>query len=204
MMTSCGGGSSNKGAAQSGDSEQTGDKGQNLSETAFSIMYDNGGTTVVFTKDATGNRKRLDYIHEDGDKDIVMYDFKADVAREYEDGQWKETDRMGNLSAEQSCNNFLSGISVMSDGYLKAGLTGQGKRTIAGKECTVIGGTFSEHPVYRYSGINRGEQVKIAVWNGLTMLLESNGRALLEAKAFTAKVPDEAFTKTTDVTWIKK
>jgi hypothetical protein len=111
---------------------------------------------------------------------------------------------MGNLSAEQSCNNFLSGISDMSDGYLKAGLTEQGKRTIAGKECTVIGGTFSEHPVYRYSGINKGVQVKIAVWNGLTMLLESDGRALLEAKAFTAKVPDEAFTKTTDVTWIKK
>jgi hypothetical protein len=202
-LTSCGGGSkkSSNDATASGSSE-TNVKAFDVSATAFSIKYEIDGKTVVFTKDANGQRKRLDYIYSNGDKRIYMYDFKADIARKYDGGEWKETDRMGNLSVEQNCNNFFASIKDLSDGYIKAGLTKQADQTIAGKKCTVIGGTFAKQPFYPYMGLRENVPVKIAVWNGLTMLIENDGKTELEAKAVTTDVPDEAFNKTVEVTWI--
>lgn len=205
FAVSCNGGGSKKSSDDSTapGSSETNAKAFDISETAFSVKYEIDGGTVVFTKDANGQRKRLDYINSDGGKHIYMYDFKADIAREYDGGEWKETDRIGNLSVEQNCNNFFASIKDLSDGYIKAGLTRQANQTIAGKECTVIGGTFAEQPSYPYMELRENAPVKIAVWNGLTMLIENDGKTELEAKAVVTDVPEDAFTKTAEVTWIK-
>jgi hypothetical protein len=203
-MTACGGGSSKSGGdATASGSIEANVKAFDISATAFSIKYETDYNTVVFTKDASGNRKRLDYIASDGASRIYIYDSKADIAREYDGQQWKETDRFGNLSVEQNCNNFYASIKDLSDGYLKAGLAKQADQTIAGQKCTVIGGTFTEQPFYPYMDLRTGVPVKIAVWNGLTMLLENDGKTVLEAKAVTTDVPDEAFTKTAEISWVK-
>jgi hypothetical protein len=205
MMTACSGSGNKKSSddTTASGSSKTNVMAFDVSATAFSIKYEIDGETIVFTKDANGQRKRLDYIYSGGDKHIYMYDFKADIAREYDEGEWKETDRIGNLSVEQNCNNFFASIKDLSDGYIKAGLTKQASQTITGKECMVIGGTFAEQPFYPYMGLRENVPVKIAVWNGLTMLIENDGKTELEAKAVTTDVPDEAFTKTAEISWMK-
>ena len=63
-------------------------------------------------------------------------------------------------------------------------------RTIAGKLCKVYTLTLD------------GQQVTLASWNGLMMLYEQGGQVRYEAQATTQDVPDSAFTKTMDITWI--
>ena len=61
---------------------------------------------------------------------------------------------------------------------------------IAGKSCKV------------YQMNSSGTEIVIATWNGIIMLLESNGKVLYRALAATLIVPEVAFTQTFNVTWI--
>ena len=64
--------------------------------------------------------------------------------------------------------------------------------TIAGKLCKVFKMNY-------YAGY----EVTYASWNGLMMLYEINGEVMLLAVAATLNVPETAFTKTFDVSWLK-
>jgi len=68
-------------------------------------------------------------------------------------------------------------------------------RTIMGRSCEVY--TFtSVHPV-------KGEQeITLALWNGVMMSLETDGIVSLEAQTITFDVPEDAFTRSMDITWI--
>ncbi|OAM89242.1 hypothetical protein OH491_13355 [Termitidicoccus mucosus] len=151
---------------------------------------------------------------------------KKGIVHKYEDGAWKEllrTDASGNLDmaalrVEQNLNNaFSDPVADLTKYYVheKVGFTKQPSVTIAGKTCDVYAGVRPENTggLPRYGDLNFGKSYEeIAVWNGITMRLKytrtlSNGAkeetVCLEALAVTQKVPDSAFTKTLETTWIK-
>ena len=65
----------------------------------------------------------------------------------------------------------------------------QPNRTIAGRSCNVY--TFPD------------QGITYATWNGLMMLVEVNGEVSWMAQAVTLNVPDSAFNRTMNITWIQ-
>ena len=79
--------------------------------------------------------------------------------------------------------------------WLAAGYRRQPDRIIAGRTCSVY--TLSQ---------SAGEftyETTYAFWNGLIMLFETMGVVAMEAQEVTLDVPEEAFTRTTNITWIQ-
>jgi hypothetical protein len=62
--------------------------------------------------------------------------------------------------------------------------------TIAGKSCKV------------YKIAYEGTEIIYAVWNGMLMLYELNGETVWAALAVTLDVPEVAFTKTFNISWL--
>lgn len=62
---------------------------------------------------------------------------------------------------------------------------------IAGKSCVVY--TFTA---------DDGREITVALWNGLRMLMKIDGVDLYLAQAITLDVPESAFTRTLNITWI--
>jgi hypothetical protein len=202
VMVSCGGGNSNK--QSQNDNAETENTSKSIDESGYSIKYDSDGSTIIFTKSADGNRKRLDYIYSDGEKSIYIQDYdkkEGYLGYEYDNGEWKDD----SYRARQTVNNAEYEIKDLSKHYVQQGFTKQADITVAGKKCEVYAG---EHPkemkIAGYSELNFvGSQEEIAVWNGLTLRLKSGDKVKREAKSITFNVPDAVFSKTTDVTWIE-
>jgi len=199
-MVSCGGGS-NKSQGDGGTAESA---GKPIDESGYAIKYDNGGMTVIFTAAADGVRKRLDYIYDDGEHVVYIQDYiKGDgyTGYEYESGEWIDD----SYRARQTVANAEYEIKDLTKHYVAQGFTKQPDITVAGKKCEVYAGQHPEDmKIAGYSELNfGGRQEEIAVWNGLTLRLKSGDKVEREAKAITFTVPDAAFSKTTDVTWIK-
>ena len=66
--------------------------------------------------------------------------------------------------------------------------------TIAGKSCNV----------YRFAMEGYDYELIYAVWNGMMMLYEINGETIWVALAATLDVPEVAFTKTFNISWLPK
>jgi hypothetical protein len=199
FAVSCsGGGSKQQGTAATPETKS-------IDESGYAIKYDDDGATIIFTKSADGKRKRLDYIYSDGEKNISIQDYdnqkEGYLGYEYDGGKWNDD----SYEARQTVGNAEYEIKDLTKHYVQQGFTKQANITVAGKNCEVYAG---EHPkdmkVAGYSELNySGGQEEIAVWNGLTLRLKSDGKVRREATAITFDVPDAAFSKTIDVTWIK-
>jgi len=95
--------------------------------------------------------------------------------------------------AEYSYDNSPAGVAYLFFGIPEESLAPyrQGTITIAGKLCN------------KYV-INYGDgEIIYAFWNGLTMLVESDGDVIFVATAAVIEVPASAFTKTFNITWIQ-
>ena len=202
-MTACGSVRQKDDSAKS--ETKSADTGKSILDGAYAIKYDCGGSTVIFTKSADGKRMRLDYIYEDGDKDICIQDYSKDngyIGYKYEYGVWEDDSYM----AQQTVGMFEYGnVKDLSETYIQHSFTKQANEKILGKNCQIYSGIHpKDMKVAGYSAFNLvGAEEEIAVWNGITMRLKSQGKIDLEAKFIVTKVPDEAFSKTTEVTWIK-
>lgn len=199
VMVSCGGGNGNK---QTVDGKKETKSGL-VTDGAFAIKYNSSETTIICTRSADGDKKRVDYIYSDGEHSISMEVYvkgSGYTGYQYENGQWEDD----SYSARQRAANLFLEIRDLSAGYVNHGFTQQADQTICGKKCQVYAGTHpKDMKVAGYSDLNLiGSHEEIAVWNGITMQLKYNDKVVLEAKAITFDVPDKAFTKTTDVTWI--
>jgi hypothetical protein len=218
----------------SGSSSSSASGSSSADESALSIKYKMGDTIYIFTKNANGQKKRMDRIEtSDGQtrQETQIWDRnggpnKKGIVYKYEDGAWKEllrTDASGNINmaahrVEQNLNNaFSDPVADLTKYYVheKVGFTKQPSVTIAGKTCDVYAGVrpADTGSLPRYSELNsRGTYEEIAVWNDITMRLKytrthddgsKHETVRLEAQAVTQKVPDSAFTKTLETSWIK-
>lgn len=211
MLTACGGGNANKktaeGKALGGDDDK-----------AFAVKYENGyGTIYVFTID--GGQRRIDTYMEmsswdqnDVETKYVNHEIDLSCNAEenpirYEDKEWKES-----FMAAQNVGNFQIAIKDKSKAYMEmGGFTASGETKILGKTCKVFSGNIKyleTEKGMRVAGYdvfdsNKDKKGEFAVWNGLVMRIVVNGKTELEAVGFTNDVPTSAFTKTTDVNWIK-
>ncbi|MCL1909540.1 MAG: hypothetical protein FWG05_01235 [Kiritimatiellaeota bacterium] len=233
FVAGCGDSSSSKSKSESksdggASSSKSGGAGKSPDESAFSIKYatDDGGT-FIFTKNANGSQKRMDRIDSDGWHDVTVWDRngganKKGVVYVYEDGEWTDVPREdadGNVSmhairCEQTLNNAYSEVKDLTAYYTneKIGFAKRAGQTVAGKSCDVYAGVYPDGmSLPRYSALYfKGSEEEIAVWNGLTMRLRYTRGAdsktvttPLEAQAVTFSVPDSAFTKTLETSWIK-
>ena len=50
---------------------------------------------------------------------------------------------------------------------------------------------------------SEGNTGEFCVWNGLTLRTKVNGKLQTECTAIVVGIPDDAFTNTNDITWIK-
>ena len=207
FAASCGGNASKKKAADGAtETEQTETKaatgkGNDYSDAkAFSVKYVVGGDTYIVTRTIDNKSRRLDHIAADGTHEIHIATTNAageGSGLSYTDGYWQDV-----LNAIQHVESFTPWKSLHLY-YKDAGFTKSGNVAVAGANCVLWKGTQMDKGV-RYNDLPAGKPAEIAVWNNkVTMRLKSDGNVILEAKAFSANVPETAFTQTVETSWIK-
>ena len=169
----------------------------------YAITFDNNGKRYrsdLFIDDDDDNEEfnRLAWIVNHLTKTYWAYTLFYDEKNPLNSGmKWVDMDYK-----DAPEDFFLFQISSSEAELLKGGFTKQTNRTIAGKSCSV----------YSQSMKVQGMSMKytIALWNGLTMLWEveySDGTETSStfwvAQSVTLDVPEVAFTKTLDLTWLK-
>ena len=165
----------------------------------FSVKYIKDGKTYIVTAAENHDTRRLDIIEKDGTHNIYIrvYQNSQLSGMRYEDGRWEDT-----LAAVSTVDGFTVWSSLHLY-YRDAGFTNGPNTTIAGQDCRTWTGTQGNMRV-RYADLPLNAPAEIAVWNNrVTMRLKSGNTVICEASAFTANVPDTAFTQTVDVTWIR-
>jgi hypothetical protein len=204
MFAACGGNASKKQGTETETATETkaDAKGNDYADAkAFSVKYEKDGDTYVYTSTVDNKQKRLDHISADGTHIInIMTTNEAGEGSglHYEDGNWDDV-----LYAIQKVNEFTLWKSRHLY-YKDAGFTKSGNAAVAGANCVLWTGTQKDMGIHRYSDFPIGKPAEIAVWNNkVTMRLKSDGKVILEAKAFSANVPETAFTQTVETTWIK-
>lgn len=208
--------------------EQMKEKGYALKYTYFSTYGEE--ERVVYTR--KGSSTRLDVFYKTSDDDgnpieahrayIETKDAKGNYTgygypdRDGEDN-WTDDDYL----ARQTANNAFAMISDMSEHFLQHGYEAKGTTTICGRTCNVYEGTYSRGnsilAVYDELGTD-GKHGSFATWNGFALRAkcdkwgydeETDERIVtgeyttFECTAIQIGVPDDAFTKTLDVKWIK-
>ena len=207
FATSCGGNANKKKAAdgatetQQTETKAATGKGNDYADAkAFSVKYVKDGDTYIFTSTMDDNFKRLDQITADGTHNVYITttDEAGDTSGlRYENGQWENS-----LAAVTKINGFSLWRSLHLY-YKDAGFTKSGNAAVAGANCVLWTGTQMDKGM-RYNDLPAGKPAEIAVWNNkVTMRLKSGGNVILEAKAFSANVPETAFTQTVETSWIK-
>ena len=207
MFCACGGNASKKKAADGAtETEQTETKaatgkGNDYSDAkAFSVKYVVGGDTYIVTRTIDNKSRRLDHIAADGTHEIHIATTNAageGSGLSYTNGNWQDV-----LNAIQHVESFTPWKSLHLY-YKDAGFTKSGNVAVAGADCVLWKGTQMDKGV-RYNDLPAGKPAEIAVWNNkVTMRLKSDGKIIMEATAFTVDVPDTAFTRTVETTWIK-
>ncbi len=200
--------------------------GGDIENSAFSIKYETGDDSYeIFTISADRNQLRLDFFYEDEtwfDETEAELDEPRSVIDhwvylntdegyfEYYDGEWEES-----FQAAQSCNNYYAEHKDLSKYYVQySNFTEAGTETICGVTCTkYVGVESDDQNIGLYSEfMMSGAKNEIVVGSGFTFRLaeedwiDENTKGMddvLKAVALTTDVPDKAFTKTLDVTWIK-
>ncbi|MDO5571117.1 MAG: hypothetical protein Q4F97_06585 [Bacteroidales bacterium] len=146
----------------------------------------------------------MDIFETDGEQSVYIETYiKGDgyTGYGYGDGSWST----GDIGARQSVNNFYAdGIQDLTKYFTAKGYSKSGTTKICGKECDVYSGQLTENlNIAAYDGFREGKQGEIVVWNGITMRTKLDGKTTTEVVALSFDIPDEAFDKTTNITWIK-
>jgi len=207
MMTACGGGNAKKESSEGTAEVKKEAKAtlDDLKESGFAIKlkYD-GDVIAVYTR--KGSNKRLDMIYDDGSRKVGIearipgegytgYDFDGET--------WTDE----SYSGRQEVNNFYAEfLQDLTRHFANKGYAKTGSETICGKSCDVYSGKLTEKlKVAAYGDLRAetDEEGEIVVWNGITMRTKIGGKVKTEVVALSFDIPDEAFTKTENITWIK-
>lgn len=177
-------------------------KTEDMKTSGFAVKYQTGYGTYIYTR--KGTDKRLDYFDSDGKHDIYIETYirgEGYTGYGYTNGSWS----MGDIQARQIVNNiYASGIQDLSKYYVAKGYSKTGTIKICDKECDVYSGQLTENlNIAAYDGFYQGKQGEIAVWNGITMRTKLEGTITTEVVALSFDIPEEAFEKNTDITWIQ-
>ena len=154
------------------------------------IKYQVQGAIWIISFSNNGMKFRWDVFDSD-----TTYDQTTQIINHYNQTYWigiNDSDGGQWIDYPYSYANTPSGLNTLFFGMDEASLAPfqQGTVLIAGKTCN------------KYVINSGGSEVVYAFWNGLTMLVESNGEVIFIATAAVLDVPDVAFTKTFNVTWI--
>ena len=139
-------------------------------------------TIMYYTHDTKNQKLRIDVPEA-----IMLMDYKNKTLAIYA-GMWMSIPWNTNAASEDYFDK-MSETGISEQGYKKTGTM-----TVLGKLCDV------------YSVINHTTNVetKCAIWNGITMWIEEDGRVVYEALAVTLDVPDNFFEQSTmEHSWIK-
>ena len=199
MFPACSGGNANKKTA-TGKAET---KIEKMKESGFAAKYSVDGGTCIYTR--KGSDKRLDIFGSNGEQSVYIETYikgEGYTGYGYDDGSWN----IGDISARQTVNNYYSSdIQDLTRYFTAKGYSKTVTTQICGKECDVYSGQLTENlNIAVYDGFyNKDKQGEIAVWNGITMRTKLDGKTTSEVVALSFDIPDTAFGKTTEVTWIK-
>ena len=208
MMTACGGG----GNAKKDGSEETAEVKKEakatldeLKESGFAIKLKYEGDAIaVYTR--KGSNKRLDMIYGDGSRSVgieVRIPGEGYTGYDYDGEMWTDESYYG----RQEVNNFYAEfLQDLTRHFTNKGYAKTGRETICGRSCDVYSGKLTEKlKVAAYGDLRAetDEEGEIVVWNGITMRTKIGGKVKTEVVAMSFNIPDEAFTKTENITWIK-
>lgn len=198
MFTACIGGNTKKQATDG----KTETKIEKIRESGFAVKYTTNYGTYIYT--CKGSDKRLDKFDSDREQSVYIETFikgEGYTGYGYDDGAWD----IGDISARQTVNNYYaSGIQDLTKYFVAKGYSKTGTIKICGKECDVYSGQLTENlNIAAYNGFCKDKQGEIAVWNGITMRTKLDDKIISEVVALSFDIPNEAFGKTTEVTWIK-
>lgn len=207
IMTACGGGGAKKESSEGAAEVKKEAKANldDLKESGFAIKlkYD-GNVIAVYTR--KGNNKRLDMIYDDGSRKVgieARIPGEGYTGYDYDGETWTDE----SLSGRQEVNNFYAEfLQDLTRHFVKNGYAKTGSETICGKSCDVYSGKLTEKlKVAAYGDLRAetDEEGEIVVWNGITMRTKIGGKVKTEVVALSFDIPDEAFTKTENITWIK-
>lgn len=208
LMAACGGGGNAEKESSEGTAEAKKEAAatlDDLKESGFAIKlkYD-GDAFAVYTR--KGDNKRLDMIYSDGSRRVGI---EARVPGEgytgyrYDGETWADE----SLYGRQEVNNFYAEyLQDLTKHFVNKGYAKRGSETICGKSCEVYSGKLTEKlKVAAYGDLRAetDEEGEIVVWNGITMRTKQGGKVITEVVALSFDIPDEAFTKSENITWIK-
>lgn len=206
---------------------------EQMKEKGFALKYDlfsqsKRNNVAIFTR--KGSSTRLDifstddegnptdehsvYIEtKDADGKYTGYGWSGDE----DEAAWTDDD----VRARQTANNAFSMIYDMSKHFLEHGYEAKGTTTICGRTCNVYEGTYNRGKsiLAVYDELGRdGMHGSFAAWNGFALRAkcdiwgydEATDQRIVtgeyttfECTAIQIGVPDDAFTKTLKVSWIK-
>ena len=207
IMTACGGGNAKKDA--SGETaevkkETKASKSDDIKESGFAIKLQYDDAIAIYTR--KGSNKRLDMVYDDGSHSIGI---EARIPGEgytgyaYDGETWTDE----SLAGRQEVNNFYAEyLQDLTRHFVNKGYAKTGSETICGKSCDVYSGKLTEKlKVAAYGSLRAKteEEGEIVVWNGITMRTKLSGKVMTEVIALSFNIPDEAFTKTAEITWVK-
>ncbi|MCL2072316.1 MAG: hypothetical protein FWH18_00185 [Marinilabiliaceae bacterium] len=146
-----------------------------------------GGTYFVITFDGNGKRFRWDIFDEEyimGNQMVYIVNHITQTFCWGAGGYWVDE-----YDAYDPSINYFASIFSIEEEYLSE-FKQPGTISIAGKACN------------HYIIPSGGTSVVYGVWNGLVLLLEINDDVFLLAQDVTLEVPNVAFTKTFNITWL--
>jgi len=140
------------------------------------------GTIIYYTHDLANQKLRVDI-----PTGIFLMDYKSRAMWAYV-GMWMNIPWSPSMASEEYFN------MQSENGLTEQGFKKTGTMTVLGKLCDV------------YTGDNPSTYVemKIAIWNGITMWIEEAGKVTYEALAVSLDIPDNFFEQTTlEHSWIE-
>ena len=208
--------------------EQMKEKGYSLKYTYYTLY---GQTqTAIYSRKGASTRLDLIYMTDDDEGQpyeahhvyIETKDAKGNYTgygypNDEDEDVWTDDD----YRARQTANNAFAMILDMSEHFLQHGYEAKGTTTICGRACNVYEGTYTRGnsmlAVYDELG-TEGKHGSFATWNGFALRAKCDvwgydeetdertvigERTTFECNAIQIGIPDDAFTKTLDVKWIK-
>lgn len=171
---------------------------------AYTAQYESNNATLIYSR--KGKMYRWDSIGKNSAYSY-WYNRATETASEYYDGSWEEAQY---YSCQQTVNNlFNEWINDCSGLLQNYGFSKTGTTTILGFPCDVWTGTYTKEGktfgavAYGLMTESEGNTGEFCVWNGLTLRTKVNGKLQTECTAIVVGIPDDAFTNTNDITWIK-
>ncbi|MDR1811027.1 MAG: carboxypeptidase-like regulatory domain-containing protein [Prevotella sp.] len=175
--------------------ETGGEVGGSTTSSADIICVISGGATQRLTFDNYGRRMRME-TDDEGEVYAIVIDSIAKKFYMLTGSTWMDITlmlpweslnlAMGDELSEMS--ELYKMLTSPPSYYISQGLTHQATpQTIAGKSCDVYSGTGIN------SDTGQSGTVRVAKWNGLTMMIEFDGTVELIATSVTLDVPDSLF-----------